>query len=177
MATNGIGNVKGDKFDMSEKDGFKSIEGRTGRVVVGKINPGTDMLTGLKEICNKHGIKGGSVISCLGSLNYARLMYIVRIPEHRRGGAYSDPIDLRGPIELTSSHAIICQNDDGELSIHFHGTIVDSKGQVWGGHFPIGGNIVRSTIDVVILEIEGVKMARRIDPDIGYEVFNPETSQ
>ena len=54
---------------MDNKDnGIQMAEGRLGRVVVLRLKPGTDVLLGLQEACEKAGINNGVILSAIGSL-------------------------------------------------------------------------------------------------------------
>lgn len=54
---------------------FDSQSGSTGRVMVARLYPGEDLLTGIGEACKKHGIKYGIITSCIGSLSSVYLKY------------------------------------------------------------------------------------------------------
>ena len=47
---------------------ISAAEGRLGRVVVIRLAPGADLLSGMQTACERYGIHNGVVISAIGSL-------------------------------------------------------------------------------------------------------------
>jgi len=85
---------------------------------------------------------------------------------------YGDPIILPCPVELISINGIICHGDEEDIQLHLHCNFADQEGKGYSGHF-IEGNHVLSTVEVVIGEIEGIKMHRGMDAERGVPVFRP----
>lgn len=136
--------------------------GTAGKMVAARILPGTDLLTGLEEICNKNGVKYGAV-NCFGSFSAAGFMYLVPM-DAKVGAGYGDVIKKEGPIEFLSGTGIITQNS-GKTELHFHGTMCDKTGVVFGGHIVKGQCPVLTTVDVMIQEANGVEMVRAYDEE------------
>ena len=137
--------------------------GTPGKMIAERILPGTDPLTGLEEICNKNGVKYGAV-NCFGSFSAAGYMYLVPM-DAKVGAGYGDVIKKDGPIEFLSGTGIITQTDKGVTELHFHGTMCDKEGTVFGGHIVKGQCPVLTTVDVVIQEATGVEMIRKYDEE------------
>ena len=49
-------------FDM------EMAQGKLGRVIAVRLKPGTDVLLGLQEACERNGINNGVILSAIGSL-------------------------------------------------------------------------------------------------------------
>ena len=53
----------------------ESLEGQTGRTISARLLPGTDLISGLKELVRKHNIIAGAVTVCFGSLSKAEVSW------------------------------------------------------------------------------------------------------
>jgi len=153
---------------------FVAVESHKGRTIAARLLPGTDLVSGIEEVCLAHHVKYGYFASVMGSLQKAT--YMIPVPE---GGAplgfkYCDPITEEGPIEVICGQGVICQSENNELLIHLHAHGVTPDGKSFGGHFSTGGNPVLATIDLVIVEVDGAKLMRRYDPEVGLVMFSPE---
>lgn len=79
--------------------------GTPGKIIAARILPGTDLLTGLEEICIQNNVKYGGV-NCFGSFSAAGYMYLVPM-DAKVGAGYGDVIKQEGPIEFLSGTGII----------------------------------------------------------------------
>jgi uncharacterized protein len=139
--------------------------GQTGRVIVARLLPGTDLVATIRAICTEHGVRSGVVLGSLGTLQRARLLTVAKVPTHKSGVGYSDPLLLDGPIEFINGQGIISELEDGSIFVHFHGTITDTAMNLYAGHFDPVGNPVLSTMDITIVEAIGVHVRREPDPE------------
>ena len=153
---------------------FVSAAGRTGRVVCARLLPGTDFITGLEAACRKHGIKQGSISCSIGS--FRRATYCVLVPNEESvfGAAYGPPHVAEGPVELIAGMGVVMVDDQGEMSTHFHAVMCDKEGKAFAGHMVAGGNEALATFDLVITEITGLKMLRRLDEETNLPQFLPQ---
>lgn len=147
--------------------------GKTGRTVAVRVLPGTDLLTGIIEVCRKNNITYGYIPVCFGSLQRAGYLYLVPNREAKLGAGYGAVNRAEGPVEFLSGVGVICQRD-GNYDIHFHASMCDKEGRVFGGHLVVGENPVLTTVDAVITEIEGVKLLRKFDEETALIQFLPE---
>lgn len=148
-------------------------QGKMGRVAVFRLAPGEDVLEGLTKACDELKINNGLILSGIGSLDGATFFDPVILPEKKSKYGYGNPLVLYGPIELVSMSGMICQNDsDGKTLLHVHFALTDQYGNAHGGHL-MEGNKVLFTVDAMIAEVEGIKMGRRFDNDLGVFLFNP----
>lgn len=158
---------------MSENIRFKSTEGKTGKAVAARLLPGTDLLTGIEEVCRKHQIVYASVANCFGSFEKAGYLYLVPKAEAKVGAGYGEINLVEGPVEFLNGTGVVCQRD-GKYDIHFHATMCDQAGKVFGGHIVKGHNPVLTTVDLVLTEIVGVKMLRSYDDETELIQFDPQ---
>lgn len=145
--------------------------GTAGKAVAARILPGTDLLEGIEEACRRNGIKH-AYVTAFGSFSAVGYMYLVPKPEAKVGAGYGDVFKKEGPVEFLSGTGVVCQKD-GSYDTHFHGTMCDKTGAVFGGHMVKGQNPTLTTIDVFILEVVGVQMLRVADEETALTQFYP----
>jgi predicted DNA-binding protein with PD1-like motif len=160
--------------------------GRSGKILLGRVLPGHDFIQGIEDAFKRSEFKSGNLVSCVGSLKQASFIYIKPKPGGLMGVGYDAPTILEGPLELLSIQGPIVRDEDGEVYYHFHGTVMDKEGRVWGGHFYragtvmpdgqklAGGNPVLATIDFTIIGHEGARITRKLDPEWKIKVMTPE---
>jgi predicted DNA-binding protein with PD1-like motif len=93
-----------------------------------------------------------AVASAVGSLTVAVLRF---------AGADNNTI-VDGPLEVLSLSGIICP--DGA---HLHALVADRDGRVIGGHVASGCRVA-TTVELALLPVTGMALARRHDPETGY---------
>jgi predicted DNA-binding protein with PD1-like motif len=154
-----------------EEARIQLVQGYPGRLIVSRILPGSDLVSGLMKICRTADIKTGFVVVCIGSLRRAEYHWSIPSDETKRGSERSGPIILEGPIEFLSGQGIIARTEDDEFVTHLHGTLCDKNGRVFGGHFFVGGNYVHSTMDVMVMEANDIACGTQYDPEIDLTVL------
>ena len=152
-------------FDM------EMAQGKLGRVIALRLKPGTDVLLGLQEACERNGINNGVILSAIGSLNGVPYCNPVVLPT-KAGYGYGEILHLTGPIELTNASGIICHDDEGNTNLHVHISLSDRHGNAHGGHL-VEGTKVLLTVDVILAEIEGLVMGRKFDEELEVPLFAP----
>ena len=152
-------------FDM------EMAQGKLGRVIAVRLKPGTDVLLGLQEACERNGINNGVILSAIGSLQDPHFCNPVELPT-KAGYGYGETLHLTGPIELTSASGIICHDDEGNTNLHVHMTLTDRHGNAHGGHL-VEGTKVLLKVDVILAEIEGLVMGRKFDEELEVPLFAP----
>ena len=152
-------------FDM------EMAQGKLGRVIAVRLKPGTDVLLGLQEACERNGINNCVILSAIGSLQDPHFCNTVELPT-KAGYGYGETLHLTGPIELTSASGIICHDDEGNTNLHVHMTVTDRHGNAHGGHL-VEGTKVLLTVDVILAEIEGLVMGRKFDEELEVPLFAP----
>ena len=158
---------------LNEVIRFKSVEGKIGKVVAARLLPGTDLLTGIEEVCKSHQVVYASVANCFGSFQKAGYLYLVPNTEAKVGAGYGEINHVDGPVEFLNGTGVVCQRD-GKYDIHFHATMCDKEGKVFGGHIVKGHNPVLTTVDLVLTEILDVEMLRSYDDETELIQFDPQ---
>ena len=152
---------------------MEMAEGKLGRVIAVRLKPGTDVLLGLTEACRYYNISNGVILSAIGSLDGAKYCDIIDLPT-KAGAGYGEVLHLSGPIELTGASGIICHEaETGEINLHIHMNLCDRYGNGHGGHL-VEGTLVKMTVDVVMAEIEGIRMERQWDDELEIPLFAPK---
>ncbi len=141
---------------------FESVEARSGRVVVGRLLPGADLMEGLEAVCDEHKIAFAAIEFAYGSLSSARFKFLQR-PEGGRAVLVEHAVDAR--VEFIAGQGLVCEDGHGRRATHLHGAISDDTGTVFGGHFVPGGNPIYNNLDFMLVELVGVRLVREHDPE------------
>ena len=123
-----------------------------------RLQPGEDVRIMLRELAMTNNLEAAAVTSAVGSLTHAHIRYAAR----------ADGIMTIADLEVLSL--------SGTLSIHglhLHLSVADRDGNMLGGHM-LDGCIVRTTLEIIVKEIDGVRLPRVKDEQSGYEELNPE---
>lgn len=146
--------------------------GNVGKCVAVRLLPNTDLIEGIEAACEKNEIKY-AYVSCFGSFSNAGYMYLVPKPEAKVKAGYGSVIKKEGPIEFLNGTGVVCQNN-GKYDTHFHATMCDKDGTVFGGHIVKGTTSTLTTVDLVIFEVNGVEMLRQYDEETDLTQFVPK---
>lgn len=146
--------------------------GNVGKCVAVRLLPNTDLIEGIEAACEKNEIKY-AYVSCFGSFSNAGYMYLVPKPEAKVKAGYGSVIKKDGPIEFLNGTGVVCQNN-GKFDTHFHATMCDKAGTVFGGHIVKGTTSTLTTVDLVIFEVNGVEMLRQYDEETDLTQFVPK---
>lgn len=117
-----------------------------------RLTPGTDLRQGLEAYLARHNIQAAVLLTCVGSLRQAAL---------RLASAKSESF-LNGPLEIVSATGTLSAN-----GCHIHFSVADAKGVVTGGHM-LSGNLIFTTAEIVIVELDGIVFSRETDSATGY---------
>lgn len=131
--------------------------GRAGAVHALRMAPGEDLRLGLEAWAQHTGLSAGAVLSAVGSLGPCALRFAGR----------TEPTIL--PLD---QEVIALSGTIGPDGAHLHATVSGPDGAVRGGHVPTGC-VVRTTLEILILEVEGVVLHRRHDPMTGFNELFP----
>ncbi|GMU24461.1 MAG: hypothetical protein AMXMBFR13_45350 [Phycisphaerae bacterium] len=146
--------------------------GHAGRCLVFRLKPGTDLMNGLKEMADAHGIKAAYIPVIIGGVNQATIE-VATPSKDSPVGVVAKIIHLTGPIAIIGAQGMICEKEDGSIEPHLHITFVDANGHVHGGHLEAGSAPVTTTADVIMHEVAGVKFGRGFDPEVKTTLFFP----
>ena len=148
-----------------------SVKAKIGRVIVGRILPGTELVEGILNICEENNLKFGNIVTMIGSLSKA--CFVCATPDNRAkmGIKYGNPVEIEGPLEFLCGQGIIGMSDNNKRSIHLHYVLSDKNVNLCGGHLVEYGNLVLATIEIVIQELKDIKLLRAIDIETGFPLF------
>jgi uncharacterized protein len=140
---------------------FEARASRPGRLVVGRLLPGTDLITGLEAACDAHDVRFAAVLSCYGSLSAAGFKFLQLPAGAERPTLVGHRVDER--VEFMGGQGLVCENGEGGRETHLHGSISDARGIVTGGHFVPAENPVYNNMDFVLQELLDVRLVREHD--------------
>ncbi|MEE8373760.1 MAG: PPC domain-containing DNA-binding protein [Dehalococcoidia bacterium] len=114
------------------------------KVHVFRVKPGQELLGEIALYCREHEVSSGVIIGTIGSVQRARINFLMELP-----GRY-DSVEYPGPLEIVCAQGSVALLDD-EPVVHMH---VQLSGQdvCRGGH--LAEATVFSTAEVVIGELD-----------------------
>lgn len=118
-----------------------------------RLAPGTDPRGELERYATAHGLRAAAVVSAVGSLDVA----MIRMADEKQARK------VEGPLEVVSLSGTI--SPDGA---HLHISVSDRAGQTIGGHLS-EGSMVRTTLEVVLVELTDLQFSRELDSETGYK--------
>lgn len=122
------------------------------KALVIRLQPGQDLRDEIESFVLRERIQAGAIVTCVGSLTRAVL----------RAAAQTDPLQIEEDFEIVSLVGTL--SPDG---CHLHMSVSDPHGVTMGGHL-LKGCLVRTTAEIVIMPLEGMRFAREVDPKTGY---------
>ncbi len=137
---------------------MKQARGTSGPLQVLRLEPGEDLRPTLHSWATSANIEAAAVVSAVGSLSAAHLRFAGR----------ADGIVLTGDLEVCSFSGTLSKH-----GLHLHLSIADRDGVMVGGHL-LPGCIVRTTMELVIQQVDGVRMARVKDAVTTYDELDPQ---
>jgi predicted DNA-binding protein with PD1-like motif len=114
------------------------------KVHVFRVKPGQELLGEITRYCREHDITSGIVVGVIGSLERARLNFLMELP-----GKY-DSVEYTGPLEIVCAQGSVALKDEGTI-VHIH-IQLSSQDTSRGGH--LAEATVFSTAEVVIGELD-----------------------
>lgn len=130
---------------------------RPGGIVVVRLAYGDDLLDTLHEICRRERIRNGVILTGFGSLTDVSVTGAI--------GAQFPPrrfFNRRRPrgVEIIAMSGVIA-----DYHVHCHIVLCDRR-SAFGGHLERGCRIL-SLAEIALMRVDGVKLARRLDPTTG----------
>ena len=123
-----------------------------------RLHPGTDLKQALQELQKQHQLQASVVLSSVGSLAELRLRLAGASAQNAAG-----VLSFSGPFEILSLNGTL-----GADGVHMHLCVSDKDGHCWGGHL-LEGCKVYTTVELVLLEQQGVQFRREQDPATGFK--------
>jgi predicted DNA-binding protein with PD1-like motif len=118
-----------------------------------RLAPGQDVRQQLQAFVQANQIKAATIVTGVGSLTTARL----RLANQEGATEY------RGHFEVVSLVGTLSVNGS-----HLHLSISDSTGRTLGGHL-LDGNLVYTTLEVIVGVLEELDFRRETDPVSTYQ--------
>ena len=122
-----------------------------------RLQPGEDLRNTLEAWARTVQLEAGGIVSAVGSLSTAHLRYAGR----------ADGIITTGDLEVCALSGTIARH-----GMHLHLSVGDRDGMMVGGHLLVGC-IVRTTLELVIQEVAGMRFLRTPDPLTPYDELAP----
>ncbi len=117
-----------------------------------RLTPHQDVKQSILAFAKENNIKAGYMLTAVGSLEVVHLRYA----NQDKG------TPVQAHVEVVSLTGTFSQ------SAHLHMAVSDSTGRTFGGHL-LDGNLVYTTLELVIADLEDVEFVREKDPAYGYD--------
>jgi predicted DNA-binding protein with PD1-like motif len=118
-----------------------------------RLKPHQDVKKAIIEFAKQNKIKAGFILTAVGSVEQANLRYANK-KEGTKLTGYFEVVSLTGTFSDSSSH--------------LHMSISDGKGVTIGGHL-LEQNLVYTTLEIVVGEMDDVEFIREKDATYGYD--------
>lgn len=134
---------------------------RGGKVVVVRLGYRDLLLESLQEICRAEKIRNGVILTGFGSLTDVSVTGVLgpAFPPRR----FYNRRSPRG-VEILAIAGVIA-----DYHVHAHVVLCDKKG-AFGGHLEPGCRVL-SLAEIALMRVDGVKLARRLDPTTGQKLL------
>ncbi|MBD1559743.1 DNA-binding protein [Vibrio sp. S9_S30] len=117
-----------------------------------RFQRGADLKDAIESVVVEHGIRAGSIASCVGSLSCLRI---------RLAGAQKY-LTLEEPLEIVSIMGTLTHSHQ-----HIHISVANRKGEVFGGHL-MPGSIIDTTAELIIHSYNTMVFTREFDMSTGF---------
>lgn len=139
---------------------------RAGGIVVVRLAYGDLLLESLQDICRREKIRNGVILTGFGSLTDVSVTGVVG-PEFPPRRFYNRK-SPRG-VEIIAMSGVIA-----DYHVHCHLVLCDRRA-AFGGHLEPGCRVL-SLAEIALMRVNGVKLARRLDPTTGQKLLESVTS-
>ncbi len=117
-----------------------------------RLQPGADLRAGIEAAVRERRLGAAFVVCGIGSLSRTAIRFA--------GAAQTEIHD--GDVEIVSLAGTVSR--DGA---HLHAVLADASGRVFGGHVALGCR-VRTTAEILVIELPGWTFSRQRDDTTGY---------
>jgi len=139
------------------------MQSRQSRRFIGRLNPGDELITALKDTCRDNGIRCGEV-RATGFLEDV-VLEVFHHGQHRYRPLVLGPVAY----QLTSFVGNISMLDD-QTVVHVHATLLPDLGS--GGATLVGGRLKEATVvalEFVLDTFDDFTLLRKLDEETGFE--------
>ncbi len=137
------------------------VESKTGRVFVGRLAHGADLLAELTRIAAERGVSAGRV-EVIGAVKKARAGYYDQEKKQYGFRDFDEPLEILALIGNVSLK-------DGAPFVHAHVTLGDEEGRAFGGHLAEGTVVFAAEFRME--ELPGAKLNRVPDETTGLALW------
>lgn len=132
---------------------MKYTESRIKKTVLARFFEDEDLLETIASTAKQNNVNS-AFFFLIGTLKKAVLGYY-------KNGKY-ERIEKSGPLEIASCMGNISVKEKGELVVHGHIVVSDSKGDAFGGHI-LPECLVDVTAELILVEMERGTLRRKLD--------------
>jgi predicted DNA-binding protein with PD1-like motif len=118
-----------------------------------RLKPHEDLKQSIMDFAAKHHIRAGIIVTCVGSLEQFNLRFANQSKGQSQKG-YFEIVSMTGTFN--------------ESSMHLHLSVSDEAGKTIGGHL-LENNLIYTTAEIAIAELNDVEFDRETDPVYGYK--------
>ncbi len=137
------------------------VEGERGRVLVGRLAHGSDLVDELNRICAEKKIVAGRV-EVIGAAQKARFGYYDQAEKKYGFREVAEPLEI---LALVGNISL----KDGSPFVHAHVTLSDEEGRAVGGHLAEGTIVFAAEFHIE--ELTGVELNRVLDETTGLPLW------
>lgn len=137
------------------------VESRSGRVFVGRLAHGADIITELTRIAAEKGVAAGRV-EVIGAVKKARVGYYDQTAREYGFREFDEPLEICSLVGNVSLR-------DGAPFVHAHVTLADEDLRAFGGHLAEGTVVFAA--EFRIEELPGAKLNRVPDETTGLALW------
>jgi predicted DNA-binding protein with PD1-like motif len=136
-------------------------EASSGRIFVGRLSTGSDLVGEIEHHCAEQGVLAAQV-SVIGAVRRARFAYYEQDAKRYRELGSETHHEITGFVGNVSER-------DGRPFLHAHATFADADGATVGGHLLAGIEVFAA--EVVIREFSNVSLVRQRDEATGLALW------
>jgi hypothetical protein len=140
--------------------------GKTGRIIAVRLFEGEELYESIERVAKKERIKSAAVL-ITGGFRAAR---VVVGPKKEKPKIVPNFKEFKGAGEVLGVGTIYC--DDEGPKLHIHTAI--GRGNKYIVGCPRGGAKIFLVLEVTIIEITGIKAARKLDKQSGFKLLRLE---
>ncbi|MFP4000561.1 MAG: PPC domain-containing DNA-binding protein [Thermoplasmata archaeon] len=133
--------------------------GQEGKIIVAKLDDGSDFFESLKEIMSEIDQDCGVLVTGIGMLRNFKLGYY-----NMESGEYEFE-KYEKPMELVSVNGSITE----DVSIHMHAELADEDHQVIGGHLKEAE--VCNVNEITMIVFDELKMTKKYDKELDTDLL------
>jgi predicted DNA-binding protein with PD1-like motif len=118
-----------------------------------RLKPHEDLKQSIMNFASQNHIRAGVIVTCVGSLE----QFNIRFANESNGNSQKGYFEI---VSLTGTF--------NESSMHLHLAVSDKTGKTIGGHL-LENNLVYTTAEIAIAELNDVEFDRETDSVYGYK--------